>query len=186
MKKFIIASFLILLLAGASSASIRIQTQANTMGMGLGAGLSMPVIPILMDLGVEVTSATNPWSYSAEGSYVDEATKQTVNYDGTLSWQGTRYGIFLKLNLPFISPIIRAGAQQATISVDGDIHAVGISGALDEDATLTGSYVSLGLPFYIGPVYIEPSFGTQSLYIPHYLNEKSIIDFQLAFGLSIL
>ncbi|MFC1518039.1 hypothetical protein ACFL5G_05755 [Candidatus Margulisiibacteriota bacterium] len=186
MKKIIIAFLVVLSLASVSSASIIVQTQANLTGTGVGLGLSMPVVPMLLDLGVEVNSASSPWSYSDKGSYTDPNTSQVVNYDGTLSWKGTRYGIFAKFNLAFITPIIRAGAQEATISLDGSVRLLNEGGAITEEEKMYGSYISIGFPFYIGPVFIEPSIGTQSIYVPHYLNVKSFADFQLAIGMSFL
>ncbi|MBU0581268.1 MAG: hypothetical protein KKA19_08830 [Candidatus Margulisbacteria bacterium] len=185
MKKIIVYLILSFLLASASSASIILQTQANTMGPGLGAGFSIPVVPMLLDLGVEYNQATSPWSVNMSGSYTDN-NNNYATYDGNLKWRGKRYGVFAKLNFVFITPIIHAGTQEADISLDGDIRIPGTSDTINEVSKVYGSYISIGIPFYIGPVFIEPSFGTQSIYIPDYANYKSVPEFQLAFGVSLL
>jgi hypothetical protein len=184
MKKFLIAIVVVVFSVTVSSASIIIQTQANTMGKGVGVGFSMNVVPVLLDLGIEGSTALSPWSYYDKGSYTDDVTKQKVDYAGSISWKGSRYGVFAKLNLFLITPIIRAGTQQGTISLDGDIRVPGEGFSVDDLSTLSGSYVSLGIPFYLGPVFTEISIGTQSIYIPHFMNVTSVTDVQVAFGLS--
>lgn len=186
MKKFLVSLIIILALGSNSFASIIAQTQVNSMGTGVGVGLSGPLIPMLLDFGIEANRAVSPIKVPQEGTYTDEVTNQKVEYEGTLSWQGTRYGVFLKFNLPFISPIIHAGTQEADISLDGDIRIPGQEASISEVSKLYGSYISIGLPFYIGPLFIEPSFGTQSIYVPHFTNIKSITEFQISCGLSIL
>ncbi len=184
MKKILLAILVIAFSVTAASASIIVQTQANTMGTGVGLGFSMNVIPVVLDLGVEGSMASSPWSYTDKGTYTDDTTKQKVDYEGTISWKGSRYGVFAKLNLFLITPIIHAGTQQGTISLDGDLRVPGTGTGISEASTLSGSYMSIGIPFYLGPVFAEISAGTQSIYIPHFVDITSVTDVQVAFGLS--
>ncbi len=186
MKKILSALVCSLVLMSAVSASIIVQTQANTMGTGVGVGLSMGLIPMVADIGIEANAAASPIVVQQSGSYEDTVTNKSVDYDGSLSWKGSRYGMFVKFNFPFITPIIHVGTQQGLITLDGDIRVPGQAETMSESGTIAGSYASIGIPFYIGPVFTEISVGTQSLYIPHYLDVGSVTDVQLAFGLSFL
>ena len=186
MKKLFIVLVMLSVLASASSASIIVQTQANTMGKGVGLGLSMSVIPMLLDLGIEGNTASSPWEYFDKGSYIDDTTKAKVNYEGWLTLSGARYGVFAKLNLILVTPIIHAGTQKGTIAIDGDLRVPGQGGSYSDNADVYGSYVSIGIPFYIGPVFTEISAGTQSLYVPHFVDVPSVTDVQISFGLSFL
>jgi hypothetical protein len=186
MKKLICALTVVILLSSVASASIIVQAQANTMGEGVGLGLSMPVVPTFLDLGIEGNAAVSPWSYHDKGSYTDDNTKQKVDYEGTLSWKGSRYGAFAKFNFILITPIIHAGTQQGLATIDGDLRVPGQGTSIGESANIYGSYITLGIPFYLGPLFAEIQAGTQSLYIPHYVNIPSVTDVQLSFGLSFL
>jgi hypothetical protein len=182
MKKILL--FLCVLSLGFSA--VRLQGQAGVAGYGLGAGFGSQVIPFLLEAGLE--GAIYEWPETkSDGTY------QNVPYDGSLNLNLTRAGAYAKFSIPglnlvpilglFANPTIHAGTQNGAVSVDGEARLGGIGVPIEGRVPLQGAYANLGFPSYILWLFIEPSIGTQHVYIPGYLNQ-SLLDAQIALGVS--
>lgn len=182
MKKII----LLLCLFSLGFSTIRLQGQANLLGYGFGLGLGMQALPGIIETGIEGTLHNFP-TITTKGTYKD------VPYDGKINIATTRVGGYIKLNIPVIDkipvlrliahPTLHAGTQSGLIDISGDVRLLGAGNIVEGKKELKGAYSMLGFPGYLGPFFIEPSFGTQHIYVPGALNIQ-FIDAQLALGLS--
>lgn len=183
MKKFILLSLVIMSLG---FSAIRLQGQSSVLGYGLGIGLGTQVIPVLLEMGIEGSAHTLP-TFSTKGTY------DGIAYDGELNSSMTRMGGYAKFHIPLINlipilnffayPTIHAGTQSGYINVDGSVR-LGTGEVFADRTQFQGSYALLGFPNYLGPLFIEPSVGTQHLAIPGVLNLESAYDAQIAIGVS--
>jgi hypothetical protein len=182
MKKIL----LVLCVLSLGFSAVRLQGQAGVAGYGLGAGLGLPVIPLLLEAGLE--GAVYEWpELKSKGQY------QGVPYDGSLKLNLTRAGAYAKFTIPglnlvpvlglFANPTIHAGAQSGVVNVDGEARLGSVGAPIEGRAQVQGAYANLGFPSYILWLFIEPSIGTQHIYIPGYLNQ-SLLDAQIALGVS--
>jgi hypothetical protein len=182
MKKILL--FLCVLSLGFSA--VRLQGQAGVAGYGLGAGFGLQVIPLLLEAGLE--GAVYEWpEVKSKGTY------QNAPYDGSLKLNLTRAGAYAKFSIPglnlvpvlglFANPTIHAGTQNGAIGVDGEARLGGVGAPIEGRVPVQGAYASLGFPSYILWLFIEPSIGTQHIYVPGYLNQ-SLLDAQIALGVS--
>jgi len=186
MKKIVLITLLSL---SVLSAQIKVQGQVSTLGSGLGVGIGMKVIPIILDVGLEVQTTAIP-SLSEKGTKKVDGVPTA--YDGKFSYSATNIGGYLQLHIPAINlipvvniianPIIHFGSINGSITVDGIVSALGQDGVIADNTIVQGSYLRLGLPFYIGPIYLEASMGTQKLAIAKVGQFESIPDVQLALG----
>lgn len=182
MKKAIV---LILTLCFFAQAAIRLQAQADITGYGVGAGLGTEIIPLLFEVGIEGSSHTLP-SVKNTGSF------EGVPYSGIMSMHMTRVGGYAQLHFPglgfvpvigmFANPILHFGTQNGIINIDGEVRPVNNGYPIEGTLPVNGSYVLVGFPTYFGPLFIEPAFGAQHLYITQYANYKNTLDAQLSLG----
>jgi hypothetical protein len=181
---------LIVLVSGAL-AEIKLQAQAGGQGIGGGLGLGMDVIPLVMKAGVEFQSNQTP-EISQKG------TKDGISYDGSYKLASTSYGGYLAFSFPGVSmipvvgifgnPVIHAGALNGKVtpkidSVGGMPIFGDTTGLIDGDVNISGSYIRLGLPFYLGPLFLEPSAGSQTIKVQG-LSTYTVPDAQIALGIS--
>jgi len=187
MKKVLILSLIIM---STAFAQVKVQAQVGTLGTGLGLGVGMKVIPVLLDAGLELQTCSMP-GIQDKGK-VDVDGVETA-YDGEYTYSGTNIGGYLQFHIPAINfipvvnilanPIIHFGSIEGRVAVEGTVSALGQAGVVADDTTVKGSYLRLGLPFYIGPVFIEPSFGSQKLAVQKVGQYENVPDAQIAIGL---
>ena len=143
----------------------------------------------------------------SSGRFSEDCVKDTsclndvlkLQNDGSYKVSSTSLGGYLAFSFPGISmipvvgilgnPIIHAGSLSGKVtpkidSVGGMPVFGDATGLIDGDVTLSGSYVRLGLPFYLGPLYIEPSAGSQTLTLKGISKAYTIPDAQVAIGFS--
>lgn len=190
MKKIILA---FLLVSSLSLASVRLQGQASLLGVGYGLGLGMNVVPLVMDIGVEGSQSASP-VINSKGSYRDDGTGLLVPYEGKVKLNTTRVGGFVALHFPGISllpvvgalanPVLHFGTQRINMAVEGEVRLADNGAAVNENIVGQGSYFLLGFPSYLGPLFIEPAFGSQHIYLPEYANYKNSPEIQISAGLA--
>jgi hypothetical protein len=142
---------------------------------------------MFLEVGAEGSLHGLP-QFSSVGSY------EGVPYEGKIGMTMTRFGGFLKFNFPiadmlplvgmFFRPIVHFGTQNGLISVDGSVRPLNNGIPINESIPIRGSYVLVGFPSYLGPLFIEPAVGSQHIFVPGYGNFKNTLDAQLALGLS--
>jgi hypothetical protein len=174
-----------------AQASIRLQAQADLTGYGLGAGVGTEIVPLLFELGLEGSTHVFP-SVKNSGSFVESETGTTIPYSGTLSMQMTRFGGYAQLHLPgigfvpviglFANPILHFGTQNGVINVDGTVRPINNGYPITDKLPVHGSYFLVGFPTYFGPLFVEPAFGAQHLYVAEYANYKNTLDAQISMG----
>jgi len=153
-------------------AEIKIQGQATTKGNGIGLGIGKSIIPMFLSVGLEADS-------NQSGAIDSSKTIDSITYEGSFTVQTTSVGGYIALSFPgislipvvgmFASPIIHVGSITGTVAADidagGGIPFFGTTSVIGDDVSISGGYVRLGLPFYIGPLFLEPSFGSDTLVV---------------------
>ena len=183
MKKAIL---LMVLVSSFGFSQLKGQVQISPLGTGIGIGVGKSVIPMLMKVGLEVQTYQSP-------TVTDKGTIDSVSYKGEYVYTGTNLGGYIAFSIPALNlvpivkilanPVIHIGSIQGNISVDGTVSALGQNEIIADTTKVSGSYMRLGLPYYIGPVYLELSAGTQT-YIIDGIGEFNLPDAQLAIGVS--
>jgi hypothetical protein len=192
MKKYCLILLLILWCSTAFS-ELRLQGQAGLLGTGYGLGLGQQIIPFLLDGGLE-GSMYSIAPFKSVGSYNDD-NLGLVQYSGEIGLTTTRVGGYFKFNFPLLDlvpvigilghPTLHFGTQNGIASVTGEVRPLNNGIPIEAATQIKGSYFSLGFPSYLGPLFIEPSFGSQHIFLPGYGNYKNTIDASLAIGFSI-
>jgi hypothetical protein len=121
-------------------------------GIGYQLGYSIGVTP-LIDLGVE---------YSSSNLDVNNIALQGGG-TGTLKLNGSRIGLSAKFNLPVLPLKLHIGSHSGKANASGAFQFPGSTVNVAQGADITGTYIAVGLNYQIGPVYFEPSIGTQSI-----------------------
>lgn len=188
MKKLLVFTFILCFFA---QASVRLQAQADVTGYGVGAGLGTEIIPLLFEVGLEGSTHAFP-AVKNSGSFVEPETDMTIPYSGTLSMHMTRFGGYAQLHFPglslvpfigiFANPILHFGTQNGIINVDGEVRPINNGYPITDKLPVRGSYCLVGFPTYFGPLFIEPAFGAQHIFVAQYANYKNTLDAQLSLG----
>lgn len=184
---------IVLILCSVALAGFRAQGQASLLGVGYGVGVGVNVVPLLLDVGVEGAQIASP-VINSKGTYHDDRTGEFLPYEGKVKLNTTRVGGYLALHFPGINllpvlgalanPVLHFGTQRINMAVEGEVRLADNGAAINENIVGQGSYFLLGFPAYLGPLFIEPAFGSQHIFIPQYANYKNSPEVQLSLGLS--
>lgn len=174
-----------------SLASIRLQGQADVTGYGFGAAVGTDIIPFLFEAGLESSTHVFP-SVKSTGVMHDPDSGITIPYSGLMSMRMTRIGGYAQLHFPglglipvvgiFANPTLHFGTQNGLIWVDGTVRPINNGYPIETNLPVHGSYALVGFPSYFGPLFIEPAFGAQHIYVDGYANYKNTMDAQIAMG----
>jgi len=121
-------------------------------GIGYQLGYSIGVTP-LIDLGVE---------YSSSNLDVNNIALQSGG-TGTLKLNGSRIGLSAKFNLPVLPLKLHIGSHSGKANASGAFQFPGSTVNVAQGADISGTYIAVGLNYQIGPVYVEPEIGTQTI-----------------------
>jgi hypothetical protein len=147
---------------------------------------------LLFEAGIEGSTHVFPAVKSA-GTMQDPDAGITIPYSGIMSMNMTRVGGYAQLHfpglglIPFVgilaNPILHFGSQNGLIWVDGSVRPINNGYPIETNLPVHGSYALVGFPSYFGPLFIEPAFGAQHIYIANCANYKNTLDAQLSMGL---
>jgi hypothetical protein len=188
MKRIIIGLIAVI---SCSFSAVRIQGQASVLGFGYGLGLGKQVVPMMLEAGLEGMVYNSP-TVTSKGSYTEDGA--TVDYDGEFNLRSSRVGGYLKFTTPIADklpvvgflfrPVVHFGTQDLSLNIDGDIRFLGVGSKIEDGFNGKGSYVLIGFPFYLGPVYIEPAFGTQHIAAKGFGSYSNLPEAQVSLGVT--